>query len=1354
MNIPVSAQFNTSDARRPSSRPSSQDGSFLNLSNNSSSSSRKQRASQDGSHGQLTRSNTVNSTHSHQPSVASENNGELDWANNTTALSQLRHGLDEDTTEEFLDMLNQVYYMYFTDKRHMTCGNPKVIEGIEDGQDWRMKDRLKTVAAALVLCLNIGVDPPDIVKTNPCAKLECWLDPTGHQPPKAIDEIGKHLQQQYESLSMRTRYKPHLDPSVEDTKKFCCNLRRSAKEERVLFHYNGHGVPKPTSSGEIWVFNKSYTQYIPVSLYDLQIWLGAPCLYVWDCNASGNIVTNFKRFAQQRDDESARMARLGEGALLGPSHRDCIHLAACQANEQLPMNPDLPADLFTSCLTTPIEIAVRWFVLQSPIPMNISVEAVEQIPGKLQDRRTPLGELNWIFTAITDTIAWSVLPKSLFKKLFRQDLMVAALFRNFLLAQRIMRIHQCLPISEPPLPPTYNHSMWDAWDLAIDACLAQLPKMIEAEKTGEPYEYQHSTFFSEQLNAFRIWLDQGAKSRKPPDQLPIVLQVLLSQVHRFSALFLLSRFLDLGPWAVDLALSIGIFPYVLKLLQSPVPDLKPVLIFIWARILAVDGSCQSDLLKDDGYTYFSNILPSDNDTLRGVIPEENIPSHKAMCAFILSVFCRGSKEAQAACLRPCSVLAACLRNLQDGDPLLRQWSCLCLSELWKDNDDAKMAAISETFHEILCPVLEDPVPEVRCASVVALTTFLGATDISEQVTAIEQYLGSAMLAVASDGSCMVRKEVVIFMSAFISRYQDKFLVTALEVLEEQQVINDSQNRNDVFIGMLSRGTIFAAVWKLMLILAVDPQPEIAQMAQVVVDLIMEDLTKSSLSESLWTIIQDVAKPPSQQRPGLASRATSSYDIRQSPRSHTSVSEESTLRYGVATSRLANTLKRSAVSLKNLAIGYSDLPSGPGSVHDKAPSDTESLSTPKIYLSSPVQPMPKYFHPLHSRPDSKIPLKGAYYDWSKEYFMEPQMRALESDEPGSVDYNQRLWRRNRNEKIIYDTQPLKELAGSSPWNIQLLYFNNETNAKHLLFHQYESHLVCTDDRDSVAVWDWEHGIRLNKFYKGNPTDSRITDIKFINEDDVALLMLGTGDGIIRVYRNYWNDEVEPVSAWRALTDLVKSDHRGSGLVTEWQQGRGTLLVGGDVKVIRVWDAPGEICAYDIPARSGSCVTSISSDQVAGNVFVAGFGDGAVRVYDKRNKPRDSMVRSWKEHKSWVSKVHLQRGGNRELASACVDGDIRLWDIRNSKSLRVINAHKTLKSFAVHEHAPVMATGTLNHIVKVWNMTGSCLSTFSQYSGFLPHGNTNVSALAFHPHKMALASAGSSYINITTAIQEKK
>ena len=114
-------------------------------------------------------------------------------------------------------------------------------------------------------------------------------------------------------------------------------------------------------------------------------------------------------------------------------------------------------------------------------------------------------------------------------------------------------------------------------------------------------------------------------------------QVLLSQVHRLRALDLLASFLDLGAWAVNLvclnttytfkllhtklfyphthssvfphptthqqALSVGIFPYVLKLLQSSSSDLKhvlkllqssssdlkPLLVFIWAKLLSVDS---------------------------------------------------------------------------------------------------------------------------------------------------------------------------------------------------------------------------------------------------------------------------------------------------------------------------------------------------------------------------------------------------------------------------------------------------------------------------------------------------------------------------------------------------------------------------------------------------------------------------------------------------------------------------------------------------------------------------------------------------------------------------------------------
>lgn len=40
-------------------------------------------------------------------------------------------------------------------------------------------------------------------------------------------------------------------------------------------------------------------------------------------------------------------------------------MAACADSEVLPMDPDLPADMFTSCLLTPIQMSVLWYILKN-----------------------------------------------------------------------------------------------------------------------------------------------------------------------------------------------------------------------------------------------------------------------------------------------------------------------------------------------------------------------------------------------------------------------------------------------------------------------------------------------------------------------------------------------------------------------------------------------------------------------------------------------------------------------------------------------------------------------------------------------------------------------------------------------------------------------------------------------------------------------------------------------------------------------------------------------------------------------------------------------------------------------------
>ena len=44
------------------------------------------------------------------------------------------------------------------------------------------------------------------------------------------------------------------------------------------------------------------------------------------------------------------------GVAQSDKSRETILLGACAASQQLPQNPDLPADVFTACLTTPIKV--------------------------------------------------------------------------------------------------------------------------------------------------------------------------------------------------------------------------------------------------------------------------------------------------------------------------------------------------------------------------------------------------------------------------------------------------------------------------------------------------------------------------------------------------------------------------------------------------------------------------------------------------------------------------------------------------------------------------------------------------------------------------------------------------------------------------------------------------------------------------------------------------------------------------------------------------------------------------------------------------------------------------------------
>lgn len=494
-----------------------------------------------------------------------------------------------------------------------------------------------------------------------------------------------------------------------------------------------------------------------------------------------------------------------------------------------------------------------------------------------------------------------------------------------------------------------------------------------------------------------------------------------------------------------------------------------------------------------------------------------------MSAFIIAMFCRDFHQARVVCLQSEDLMKTLIHHFKDGDnPLLRQWSCFLISMLWTDYPEFKWKGIKESAHQSLCELALDPVPEVRAAALHALNNFLGVPDITDMIRQHEESIASAILPMTADGNSMVRRELLVFFSTFVVRYEKRFLVAAYEQLVEERdklihpeaahATTNGHERNpsdgsldDNSDGPISRGSVQSSVWRHILIMSVDAHPEIAQDASTIVDYVHEALLTSPLGDKTRLVMQEMSRlshrtvPLSRQTSATPNSRTLQAPASPAPRPL--LRNESYLSIGMR--RTASV----AAALKHLAIGGASTPDGSGNGTNQAsapnggpqqrglrarvpaewsrpPGENDHATTSVAYGSAKV-PTTRGFQPRDPSEPPTLPLKSGFFDWAIEvsiidvrwsleetvlieaqYFREPQMRPNEGDEPGSDDYNARLWRRVRNEKTLSMTQPLKGVAGTSRWDIPNGFFNNGSQPSKMCFHQFEEHLAIADDRDNI------------------------------------------------------------------------------------------------------------------------------------------------------------------------------------------------------------------------------------------------------------------------------------------------
>ncbi|VEL31216.1 unnamed protein product [Protopolystoma xenopodis] len=68
------------------------------------------------------------------------------------------------------------------------------IEGVQLYQENYTKEKIKTLTVALVICLNIDIESPDVQRIPPYCRVQAWFDPSETSSLRALETIGKNLQ--------------------------------------------------------------------------------------------------------------------------------------------------------------------------------------------------------------------------------------------------------------------------------------------------------------------------------------------------------------------------------------------------------------------------------------------------------------------------------------------------------------------------------------------------------------------------------------------------------------------------------------------------------------------------------------------------------------------------------------------------------------------------------------------------------------------------------------------------------------------------------------------------------------------------------------------------------------------------------------------------------------------------------------------------------------------------------------------------------------------------------------------------------------------------------------------------------
>ena len=578
-----------------------------------------------------------------------------------------------------------------------------------------------------------------------------WRDLSKILSSAFMQVVQAYFKEHYMLISPRLRFYFQISPTT-DKMNHLSTIRNDIQGGRALFHYIGFGFPRVNENYMYAVDPKTggFVNYAVKSLFEN---LKAPSWFIFDCSNAAAPMSTLEKISNQKSVEEPQQSVSNIYMNRTIDWKDWFCLCATDFDEELPIDPHLPKDFLTSCLLTPVTMAVVCHTIQYYRTSIVNDHfPLDQLKSPLMDGNSPIhSTLVQTLSAITDAIAVDSLTPDLYRLLFRKDRVTMIIFQRFLLAQYLLRPYQVHPKSTPALPDLSTHPLWQHWRTIIDMAISSVLT---------PHPSLATDLFVRAKDSVKGFLERKEEKLISPAHLMLLFHVPQNATYRNDAFVLLARFASTSDAARNLLKRTALFNSVFSALVSNEnfdPNVFHALCYLTISLLQSSPRFVNDIRREFDVSCFP-----------GRLFDQSLPMYtRTLVAAIIASVLPHSEGIRSVSVSS-DFLVSMKKLLATSDAPLSLWSLIIQRRMFDSFGSELKNFFSISMHIQVASFAMHSSPEVRAASLATIPCFLQQkADMSNA-----QLFGLTMLT-AFDASFLVRFNFVLFLSRFLTIYQDK-----------------------------------------------------------------------------------------------------------------------------------------------------------------------------------------------------------------------------------------------------------------------------------------------------------------------------------------------------------------------------------------------------------------------------------------------------------------------------------------------------------------------------------------------------------------------------------------------------